>query len=123
MSLFSSPALACRESLPDYRLRTYRPVGFRLAGTVSPAREVGPVARNGSSSKKKSELTADLRRRIVAAGRRRERPAAAELAEELGTDVFVVRRVWQAGGLTDVPAATRARAERLVATWMERGRA
>jgi hypothetical protein len=68
----------------------------------------------------KRTLDPKVRARIVAAGRRKERGSTGELAEEFGVDAPIVRRVLQAAGLAKADAATRAKATRLVETWIAR---
>lgn len=81
----------------------------------------GMPQAKAKKDKVKRSITAKQKAAIVAAGRRKERPPTQEVADQhAGGDVRIVRRVWQAAGLIEVNAATKERAQRLVATWIER---
>jgi len=71
----------------------------------------------------KRSLDGRTRQRIVAAGRRTgdRKLTTGQIAEELRVDVHVVRRVLQVAGLRKANPDQKARAEKLVATWLERG--
>ncbi len=93
----------------------------KAAAKKAAGKKAATQRRNGPKARR--SLTPQLRSRIVTAGRRQNRGSAKEVAEQLtGGDVAIVRRVWQAAGVIDVAAPTRERAEKLVATWLERGR-
>lgn len=82
------------------------------------------MASNGKGKRERQRRTLDAktRQRILTAGRKRNRGTTKEVADQLRTDVAIVRRVWQAAGILDVPVTTKRRAEKLVETWLKRGR-